>query len=260
MSFNTKTILDINADAANSFGVYRNTVEENLMDYVSSVNIACGLHAGDPSIIMETLQKASQKNLSVGALVGYPDIQGFGCREMTLSDEELKALIVYQIGALSSLAKLNNIKIEHVRCHGALYKQAAADSRISTAVAEAIKAYDPWLIYVGAAGENLKNAGETSKIKTIGEIHLNREYNYDGTINFEAAPINNKGEIFYRLELLLRNGCVKNNQGGKTKVEFGTIHLDSNFDGAIEVAQKARELIKEPMPARAVLLKNSGWL
>src|SRR5574344_1890286 len=117
--------IDFNCDLAQSFGIYKNNAEFELLDYVSSVNISCGFHAGDPMTIKNALLKAKEKKVVIGAHIGFDDIQGFGYREMNLSEDELETLVIYQVGAIMSFAKAYGIEIEHVRPHGAMYRQAA---------------------------------------------------------------------------------------------------------------------------------------
>lgn len=252
--------LDINCDLGQSYGIYKNDLEFSLLPYVSSVNISCGSHAGDPVTIMNALKAASERSLAIGAHIGYPDIQGFGYRPMQLNNEELEALVVYQIGALSSLAKTYNLVVEHVRPHGALYKQAAEDVNVSTAIAKAIAKFDPWLIYVGAAGANLKQAGEEANIRVAGEIHLDKIYNPDGSIDFNSG---NKTDLEYavsQLESIIKNSSIANNQGGKTKIDANTIHLNINTEISIEIAKKAKELVPNPIPIAATLISDTGWI
>ena len=131
--------IDFNCDLAQSFGIYKNSSEARLLDYVSSVNISCGFHAGDPLTIKEALLQAKEKNIVVGAHIGFDDIQGFGYRQMDLDAEELEALVMYQVGALMTFAKAYGMEIEHVRPHGALYRQASEDLEVSRTIAKAIK-------------------------------------------------------------------------------------------------------------------------
>ena len=119
--------IDFNCDLAQSYGIYKNSTESRLLNYVSSVNIACGFHAGDPLTIKEALLSAKEQNVVVGAHIGFDDIQGFGYRPMELSPDELEALVMYQVGAIMTFAKAYNMEIEHVRPHGAMYRQAAED-------------------------------------------------------------------------------------------------------------------------------------
>ncbi len=255
-----KLNIDINCDLGQSFGVYKSEAEQELLPYVSSVNIACGLHAGDPLTIMNMIKIASKKNASIGAHVGYPDIQGFGYRGMNLGEEEMKAIIIYQIGALNSLAKTYNCNIEYVRPHGALYKQAAENFDVALSLAKAVASYDPWLILVGSPCDNLLKAGEAANIRIATEIQLDKKYNIDGSIDFESGDIIDLNYSINLLESLLRDSAVLNNQHGKTRVNFNTIHLSIKNEISLEIAKKASELIPSPIPVTGTFVANSGWL
>ena len=167
--------IDFNCDLAQSFGVYRNNSEYNLLDYVSSVNISCGFHAGDPATIKEAILAAKEKNIVVGAHIGFDDIQGFGYRPMDLDEDEIDALVMYQVGALMSFAKAYGLEIEHVRPHGAMYKMAAEDFTFASAVANAIKKCSNWLVYYGAYGdvtaESVKKLIYLSHMKFVWRNH-----------------------------------------------------------------------------------------
>ncbi|HSA07220.1 MAG TPA: LamB/YcsF family protein [Candidatus Gastranaerophilales bacterium] len=257
---NKKLNIDINCDLGQSFGVYRTEIEQELLPYVSSVNLSCGSHAGDPLTIMNILKTISGKNLSLGAHVGYPDLQGFGYRAMSLNEEEMQSVIVYQIGALSSLAKIFNFKIEYVRPHGALYKQISESFDVAFSVAKAIAAYDPWLILVGPPGENLIKAGEAANLRIVQEVQLDKKYNIDGSIDFEAGDVVDLNYSLNLLESLVRNSSVLNNQGGRSKIDFKTIHLSLKSNISLEIAKKAKELIPSAVPVAGTLVANSGWL
>lgn len=251
--------IDINCDLGQSFGVYRSELEYSLLPYVSSVCIACGQHAGDPLTIMNALKQVSQ-SASVGAHVGYPDIQGFGYRAMQLNEAEMEAIVVYQIGALNSLAKLYNRKAEFVRPHGALYKQISEDYETCLSFVKAISAYDPWLVVVGPPGENLIKAGEETNIRICQEVQLDKKYNIDGSIDFNDEDIVNYNYSINMLESLLRDSTVQNNQGGKTRIEAGTIHLTMKSELSLDIAKKIQELIPEPVPVAGTFVAESGWV
>lgn len=252
--------IDLNCDLGQSYGIYKNDLEFNLLPYVSSVNISCGSHAGDPVTIMNALKAAKEHNVAIGAHIGYPDIQGFGYRTMQLSDEEIQAIVLYQIGALSSLAKAYNLEIEHVRPHGALYQSAATDLEVSTSIAKAVAKFSPWLVYVGAAGEILNKAGEAANIRVAPEIHVDRKYNFDGTIDFSSDNVVNLDYSVSQLEMLVKESALKNNQSGKTKVNFKTIHLSMRSEISANIAQKARELVSQPVPVAITFVGNTGWV
>lgn len=252
--------IDLNCDLGQSFGVYKNKQELELLQYVSSVNISCGSHAGDPVTIMNMLKLASENNLAVGAHIGYPDIQGFGYRNMDLNEEEMQALVVYQIGALTSLAKLYNLTVEHVRPHGAMYVQAAKDFKTSLAIAKSVAKYDPWLIYVGAAGENLRKAGEEANIRVAQEVHLDKKYTAEGNIDFEAGDITDIDYSTKLLEAVIRDSSVINNQAGKTKLAIKTIHLAAKSSISADIAKKAKELIPNSIPIAGTYVAGNGWI
>lgn len=252
--------IDLNCDLGQSFGVYKNEQELDLLEYVSSVNISCGSHAGDPVTIMNMLKLASENNLAIGAHIGYPDIQGFGYRSMNLGEEEIQALVTYQIGALISLAKLYNLTVEHVRPHGALYVQAAKDYKTSLAIAKSIAKYDPWLIYVGAPSENLLKAGEEANIRVAQEVQLDKKYTIDGSIDFDAGDIVDNNYSINLLESVVNDSSVINDQQGKTKLDVKTIHLAMKTSASLEIAQKAKELIVNPIPLAGTYVAGNGWI
>ena len=138
-------MFDFNSDVAQSYGVYRNNDELEIAKYASSINVSAGLHSGDPINIREALLFAKERNITIGAHIGYPDIQGFGKRKMDLSPEELEAVVIYQVGAIESYAKTMDLVLEHVRCHGALKDKINQDNEAAVVVANAIKKVNPWL-------------------------------------------------------------------------------------------------------------------
>lgn len=252
--------VDLNCDIGQSFGIYKNDLEYALLPFVSSVNISCGSHAGDPVTLTNALKAAKENNLAIGAHIGYPDIQGFGYRAMQLSEEEIEALVVFQIGGLISLAKAHNLEIEHVRPHGALYKQAATDLNVSVNIAKAIYKYNPWLIYIGAAGEILNKTNEITSVRIAPEVHLDKVYNFDGTIDFDSPDVNSIEYATEQLESLLKDSSVVNKQGGKTKLDFKTIHLNMKSEISVEIAKKAKEMIQQPVPVAVTMVANTGWV
>jgi len=255
-----KNCIDLNCDLAQSFGIYKNDLEFSLLPYVSSVNISCGSHSADPVTIMNALKKAKENNLAIGAHIGYPDIQGFGYRDMAFDEDELEALVIYQIGALSSLAKSYNLAVEHVRPHGALYKKAANDLETSVNIAKAMAKFDPWLIFVCASGEILNKTAEITNVRVAGEVFLDKEYNFDGTVNFDKGNIVDADYSVSQLEELINNSSVINNNKGKTKIGFNTIHLSMNSETSLEIAKNAKKQTSQTMPLNPSFVAESGWL
>lgn len=250
--------IDFNCDLAQSFGIYKNNAEYDLLDYVSSVNISCGFHAGDPLIIKNALLQAKEKNIVVGAHIGFDDIQGFGYREMQLSEEEIEALVIYQVGAIASYAKTLGLEIEHVRPHGAMYKQCATDFTFACNVAKAIKKCSQWLVYYGASGDVTKKVGEYVGITTAQELFLDKSYNSNGSIDFDAKDNSNLDFNINRLKHLLSTSEINNNLDGKTIVEADSIHFSNKYENSVEIIKTAKTLIT-PEPVNYIKVKNSGW-
>ena len=251
--------IDFNCDLAQSFGIYKNSSEAGLLDYVSSVNIACGFHAGDPLTIKEALLTAKEKNIVVGAHIGFDDIQGFGYRQMDLDSDELEALVMYQVGAIMTFAKAYHMEIEHVRPHGAMYRQASEDLEFSRTIARAIKKCSSWLVYYGATGENLATVGEEENIQVAHEVHLEKMYDEIGNIDYRARDLENTEISIQRLKGLLQSSSVKNNTGGKTVVMADTIHFSNKLSNAKDLIIKAREIV-EPLPYNYRNAQKSGWV
>lgn len=250
--------IDFNCDLAQSFGIYKNDKEFELLDYVSSVNISAGFHAGDPNAIKHALLKAKDKNVVVGAHIGFNDIQGFGSRVMNLSEEEIETLVIYQVGALMSFAKAYGLEIENVRPHGAMYKMASQNFSFSCVIAKAIKKCSQWLTYIGASGDIILKVGEFVKLPVAQEVKLNCIYNPDGSMDYNSGEITDINTSFRRLQKYLQTSQIDNNLKGFTVIEADTIHFSSK-ENSIELIKKANELMK-PKPVSYNRVENSGWV
>lgn len=254
------TSLDFNCDLAQSFGVYKNDSEFDLLDYVSSVNIATGFHAGDPIAIKNALLKAKEKNVVIGAHIGFNDIQGFGSRAVNLTEEETETLVIYQVGALMSFAKAYGLEIEHVRPHGAMYRLASENFTFSCAIARAIKKCSQWLTYVGASGDIISKVGEFVKLPIAKEVKLNRIYNADGTVDYKSDELKNDSAgvdlQIRRLQGLIKSSQISNNANGFSVIEANTIHFSC---GSLELIKKANEIIT-PKPVNYSKVESSGWV
>lgn len=163
-------MFDYNCDLAQEYGVYKNNEAYETAKYVSSVNIAAGFHAGDPISIKKAIEFAKDNNLSIGAHIGYPDISGFGYRKMDLSDEEIEAMVIYQLGAINSFAQTMGAEIEHVRCHGAMYETLNNNPEFAKAAANAVKKFNPWLNLIVGNYETKKIVENDVKINCAYEV------------------------------------------------------------------------------------------
>ncbi len=251
--------VDFNCDLAQSYGIYKNGEEYELLPYVSSVNISCGFHAGDPLTMREALLKAKEYNVAIGAHIGFDDIQGFGLKNMDLKPDEIEAIVIYQIGALNALVKSYGLELEYVRPHGAMYKRAATDFEFSLAIAKAIKKFDKWLIYYGATGEILDQVSQEAEIRVAHEIQLNRIYNEDASIDYSSSSVGNVDFAFNRLNNLLRHSSIRNNEGSLSEVKFDTIHFSTTSKNILEIIKKANEIIT-PVPVNYKKAVVSGWV
>ena len=251
--------LDFNCDLAQGYGVYKNNSEYEFLDYVSSVNISCGFHSGDPQTIRKALLAAKEKNVVIGAHIGYSDIQGFGYRAMELSDDELEALVVYQVGALMSFAKAYNLEIEHVRPHGAMYKKASEDFHFATVIARAIQKCSQWLTYCGASGEIIEKIGDYIKIPISEEIIIEKQYNQELGIEYSLSDIADTEFCIKRLQTILHTSQVNNTSDGLTIANIDSIHFSNKYSNSLEVIQRANSLIA-PEPVSYGRVKTSGWV
>lgn len=251
--------LDFNCDLAQGYGVYKNNSEYSILDYVSSVNISCGAHAGDPQTIRKALLAAKEKNLVIGAHIGFADIQGFGYREMDLTDDELEALVIYQVGALMSFAKAYHLEIEHVRPHGAMYKKAAQDFRFAMVIARAIQKCSQWLTYCGASGDIIEKIADYVKIPVCEEIIIDKQYNQNLGIEWSLPDITDTEACMKRLQTILHSSQVNNSSNGLTVANIDSIHFSNKYPNSLEIIQRAHSLIS-PEPVRYGRVKASGWV
>ncbi len=180
--------IDINCDMGESFGCYSLGSDAAIMPFITSANIACGFHAGDPSVMQATVRLAKQHGVAIGAHPGWPDLQGFGRREMTISPEEAETLVLYQVGALAAFAKAEGVELRHVKPHGALYNQAAIHAALAESVARAVKRFSRDLILVGLAGSVLVESGRAIGLSVANEAFPDRNYNPDGTLMSRKLP------------------------------------------------------------------------
>ncbi|WP_257348348.1 LamB/YcsF family protein [Pseudalkalibacillus decolorationis] len=240
--------VDLNCDLGESFGVYRLGNDEQILDYVSSANIACGFHAGDPSTMKETVQLALEKRVAIGAHPGFPDLQGFGRREIAVTPVEAYEIVIYQIGALSAFVKAEGGSLHHVKPHGALYNMAAKSSELASAIAEAVYRVDPTLILYGLSNSALIKAGESIGLKTANEVFADRTYQPDGTLTPRTLP----NAILHEQEIVLnqvvrmitdRKVCCL--EGTDVDIRADTICIHGDGPNALNFARFIREGLEQ---------------
>lgn len=239
-----------------SFGAWRMGRDAELMDYVSSINIACGFHAGDPTVIAETIKTALKKGVSVGAHPSYPDLQGFGRREMALSPEEVFDIVLYQIAAVKGICEAYGIKLHHVKPHGALYNRAAKDPALAKAIVKAVKTLDKNLVFYGLAGSHLISEAEKIGLKTASEVFADRTYQPDGTLTPRTEPgalIENAERAVAQVLEMVKDQTVTAVGGEKISIKADTVCIHGDTPQAPEFARTIRErLIKNGIEVSAI--------
>lgn len=242
---NTYTI-DLNCDLGESFGAYQMGRDKDLIPLVSSVNIACGFHAGDPSVMKRTVRLALENAVAIGAHPGLPDLVGFGRRPMGVSPEEVYDMVVYQIGALNAFVKTEGGNLRHVKPHGALYNMAATDQLIAEAIAEGVFKVDPELVLVGLAGSKLIEAGKKAGLKSAREAFADRAYQQDGTLrprHYSDAVISDVKVAASQVIRMLKEGAIRSIDGGAFSVEVDTVCVHGDGPYAVEFAKKIRQIL-----------------
>jgi 5-oxoprolinase (ATP-hydrolysing) subunit A len=233
-----KLIVDLNADLGEGAGY-----DDELLKLVTSANISCGFHAGDPLLIFRSIRAAKEQNVSVGAHPSYDDKANFGRKELTVSPEELFAQLTYQIGAFYSLAIAAGTRATHIKPHGALYNAAAREQKIAEAVARAIVAVDSALILFAPPESALERAGRTAKLKVVREVFADRNYLADGSLvprSRSDALLKNPKEAASRVLRMLREGKVWSVDQRDIEISAETICLHGDTPGAVEFARELR--------------------
>ncbi|WP_166000296.1 5-oxoprolinase subunit PxpA [Bacillus sp. Cs-700] len=236
--------VDLNSDLGESFGAYKIGNDENVLEFISSANIACGYHAGDHNVMMKTVAVAKDLGVSIGAHPGFPDLGGFGRREMKLPPEEVFNLVAYQIGAIQGVANVHQTKVHHVKPHGALYNLAAKDPAVAKAIANAVYAVDPELILYGLAGSELIKAGRERGLTVAQEVFADRSYQPDGTLTPRSEPnamIHNADQAVERVIRMINEQQVKAVNGEDIAIQADTICVHGDEPEALQFVQQLRE-------------------
>jgi 5-oxoprolinase (ATP-hydrolysing) subunit A len=235
--------IDLNCDLGESFGRYELGEDEAVMPVITSANVACGLHAGDPLVIDQTVRLAARYGVSLGAHPGYPDLQGFGRRAMELSGEEAEAFMLYQVAALAGFAQAAGRVLVHVKPHGALYNQAARDARLAQAVARGVARFSRELILVGLAGSALLDAGQAAGLRVAAEGFPDRAYNPDGSLRSRREPgavLDSLEEICAQALRLAQEG-IRIQTGGQLQfARVDTLCIHGDHPGAAHHAAAVR--------------------
>lgn len=242
------TRVDLNCDLGESFGNFKIGNDEVVLQYVTSVNIACGFHAGDPLVMEKTVRMALENNVAIGAHPGYPDLLGFGRRFMDIKPEEAKAYVIYQISALNGFVKAQGGTMQHVKPHGAFYNAAAKDYLLARAIAEGVAAVDDNLILMGLAGGELVRAGKEVGLRTASEVFGDRAYTSEGTLvsrRLAGSVIHDKDAAAAQILNMVLNGKVNTVDDGEVSVEADSICVHGDNYEAVELVKQIRKSLLE---------------
>lgn len=237
--------VDINCDMGESFGMYKLGHDEEVIKYISSANIACGFHAGDPIWMNKTVTLAQNHGVEIGAHPSYPDLAGFGRRNMDISSDELKSDILYQIGALQAFTK--DKKLQHVKPHGALYNQAVVNETIAKTICEAILEYDSNLILLALSGSKWVKTAKEMGLKAYNEIFADRALNDDGSLvsrSKEGSVLHDVNEVADRSNQMVIEGIATTISGNEIEVEADSLCIHGDTPGAVQMAMNINNTLK----------------
>ncbi len=240
--------VDINCDMGESFGVYRLGFDEEMMSHITSANIACGFHAGDPIVMERTIALAKNHGVSVGAHPGFPDLVGFGRRNMELTPQEVRNDIIYQTGALAAFAQIDGLSLQHVKPHGQLYNLAAKDESMTKAICDAISALGKNLILVALSGSQMAEIATKSGLKVAREAFADRAYHRDGSLvsrKKEGSVIHDPERVAERVVRMIQEGKVQSIEGDLIDLEVDTICVHGDTPGAVQLARTIRRKLQE---------------
>lgn len=239
--------MDLNADMGEGFGHYR-LGDDALLDVVTSASIACGFHAGDPIVMRDTVMGAAKRGVAIGAHPGYPDLVGFGRRELAATPQEIEAFVVYQIGALQGVCAAAGTRLRYVKAHGALYNRAARDVAAADAIARAVRSVDPSLALLGLAGSAMIGAAERAGIRGVSEAFVDRAYRGDGTL----VPRSEKGAVLTDVETvaeralrMVQSQSVPAADGSVVSIRVESLCTHGDGPHAVEMVSAVRRRLEE---------------
>jgi UPF0271 protein len=244
---NMNHIVDLNCDMGESFGTYKMGNDEEILDFVTSANIACGFHAGDPSTMRKTVKLALEKGVGIGAHPGFQDLTGFGRRNVHVTPREAYEIVLYQIGALYGFVKAEGAEMQHVKPHGALFNMAATDAALAEAIAEAVYAINPQLILFGLSGSEIVKAGEKIGLRTANEVFSDRTYQTNGTLTNRKeanALITDTDTAIQQVVRMVKEGIVTSTLGTEVPIQADTVCIHGDGIHALDFARRISETLK----------------
>lgn len=244
----TRTSIDLNADLGESFGQWSMGDDAAMLDVVSSANIACGFHAGDPQVMRRTVAAAGERGVAIGAHVSYNDLVGFGRRSMDVAPDELEADVLYQLAALDGVARTHGSRVTYVKPHGALYNRIVRDDAQAQAVVRAVHAFNPELAVLGLPGSRFLAHADDIGLATMAEAFADRAYNADGTLvsrSQAGAVLHDPRIVAERMVDLVRHGRVESVTGEPVSVTADSICTHGDSPGAVAMARAVRDALRE---------------
>jgi UPF0271 protein len=239
--------IDLNSDLGESFGRWSLGNDIDVMRSITSANIACGFHAGDPRVMRETVRLAKAAGVAIGAHPGFPDLVGFGRRNIAASPQEVEDFVIYQVGALAGMAAAEQTKLQHVKPHGALYNMAIRDARLAEAIARGVAAIDRALILFGLPGSELARAADAVGLKVAAEGFADRAYEPDGSLTPRERPgavIHDPGHVVRRAVRMAQSGVVTATNGLDIEMRVDTICTHGDTPGSHDLVHRIREALE----------------
>ncbi|WP_426058649.1 LamB/YcsF family protein [Hymenobacter sp. B1770] len=240
--------VDLNCDMGESFGAWTIGNDAALMPFITSANIACGFHAGDPAVMKQTVRLALRHKVAIGAHPGLPDLVGFGRRDMAISAEEAFDMTVYQLGAITAVVRAEGGQLHHLKPHGALYNMAATNAALAEAIAEAVYKVQPELTLYGLANSELTKAGEKIGLKTAHEVFIDRTYQASGTLTPRRQPdalITSADAAIAQVLRMVQEGRVHTQQGTDVAIRADTVCLHGDGAHALEFAERLHGALRQ---------------
>ena len=235
--------VDINSDVGESFGAYSIGHDTGLMKSITSANIAAGFHAGDPSVLRATIRTAKAHGVAVGAHPGFPDMVGFGRRELNVTAREAEDLVLYQVAAVAGVASAEGMRIQHVKPHGALFNMAVRNAELAAAIARAVAAFDPMLLLFGLPGSEILKAGRSEGLRVAAEVFADRAYEPDGSLASRRKPgsvIHDAEMVIERAVRMVKDHTVVAIDGSVVPLQADTICVHGDTPGSDDLAASIR--------------------
>lgn len=240
--------VDLNCDLGESFGAYTMGMDDQVIPWITSANVACGFHASDPVVMHTTVALAKQAGVAIGAHPGFADLMGFGRRNMQVSPAEAKAYITYQLGALYAFCKAQGVPLRHVKPHGALYNMAAKDAALAAAICEAVQAFDPSLILLGLSGSQMLLAAKAIGLPYASEVFADRAYEQDGSLVARTklgAMIHDEDLAIARVVRMVKEGVVQAITGKDIALKADSICVHGDGPKALDFARRIRQTLED---------------